>query len=263
MMPKPRLAVYKFTSCDGCQLAFLNAGMDLLRLSELVEIVHFAEAGMLDPHASLDITFVEGSISTPLEIKRLQRIREQTKYLVTMGACATNGGIQALRNASNHAAWMASIYATPQTIETLATSTAIADHVQVDWELWGCPVNAEQVFSTIRSLLFGATPSMTRDSVCLECKRQGHICVVVTKKEPCMGPVTKTGCGALCPGIGRACYACYGPSEHPNTQALGALFQQQGVTDAMIARQFLHINNQAPAFQDAGTFFKGIKIVKA
>ena len=262
-MSKPRIAVYKFTSCDGCQLAFLNAGMDFLRLSELVDIVHFSEAGMVKPEAHVDITFVEGSISTAAEIKRLQHIREQTTHLITIGACATSGGIQALRNASNHKAWMASIYATPQTIDTLATSTAIANHVHVDWELWGCPVNAQQVFSTIRSLLFGATPNITHDSVCLECKRQGHICVVITKKEPCMGPVTQTGCGALCPGVGRACYACYGPSEHPNTQALGTLFQQQGISDEQIARQFLHINNQAPAFNEAGHYFKGIKIVKA
>ena len=261
-MTKPRVAVYKFTSCDGCQLAFLNAGEALFILSELVDIVHFAEAGMLEPEAPVDITFVEGSISTPDEIKRIQKIRDNTKHLITIGACATNGGIQALRNAANHKEWMASIYATPQTIETLATSTAIANHVRVDWELWGCPVNTQQVMDIIRSLLFGASPKINRDSVCLECKRQGHVCVVVTKKEPCMGPVTRTGCGALCPGVGRACYACYGPTERPNTQSLGALFQRNGLSNDSIAKQFLHINNQAPAFNQAAAYFKGIKIVE-
>ena len=262
-MIKPRLAVYKFTSCDGCQLAFLNAGEALLMLADLVDIVHFAEAGMLEPETEVDITFVEGSISTPDEIKRIQKIRENTKHLITIGACATSGGIQALRNATNHKEWMASIYATPQTIQTLATSTAISKHVRVDWELWGCPVNTHQVLDTVRSLLFGVSPNINRDSVCLECKRRGQVCVVVTKKEPCMGPVTQTGCGALCPGVGRACYACYGPSENPNTLALGALFNRQGMHDDMIADRFLHINNQAPAFSQAGAYFKGIKIVKA
>ncbi|MCX7117343.1 MAG: sulfhydrogenase subunit delta [Legionellales bacterium] len=262
-MTKPRLAVYKFTSCDGCQLAFLNAGVALFTLSELVDIVHFAEAGMLEPETEVDITFVEGSISTPDEILRIQKIRENTKYLITIGACATSGGIQALRNAAHHQAWMASVYATPQTIQTLATSTAISNHVRVDWELWGCPVNTHQVLDTVRSLLFGASPKINRDSVCLECKRQGLVCVVVTKKEPCMGPVTQTGCGALCPGVGRACYACYGPSENPNTHSLGALFNRHGMSDDTIAHRFLHINNQAPAFHQAGAYFKGIKIVKA
>ena len=261
-MAKPRMAVYKFTSCDGCQLAFLNAGEALFILSDLIEIVHFAEAGMLDPETPIDITFVEGSISTPDEIKRIQKIRENTTHLITIGACATSGGIQALRNAAHHKEWMASIYATPQTIQTLATSTAISNHVHVDWELWGCPVNTHQVLDTVRSLLFNTAPKISRDSVCLECKRQGQVCVVVTKKEPCMGPVTQTGCGALCPGVGRACYACYGPSENPNTHALGILFHRQGMSDNKIANQFLHINNQAPTFHQAGAYFKGIKIVK-
>ena len=262
-MAKPRLAVHKFTSCDGCQLAFLNAGEALLTLSDLVDIVHFSEAGMLKPEAKVDIAFVEGSIYTPDEIQRINTIRANSKHLITIGACATTGGIQALRNAANYQAWMASIYATPHTINTLATSTAIANHVHVDWELWGCPVNTQQVLGVVRALLFGAAPKIKRDAVCHECKRQGHVCVVVTKHEPCMGPVTQTGCGALCPGVGRACYACYGPSENTNTHALGLQFKQHGLSEDKIAQQFLHINNQAPAFHQAGAYFKGIHIVKA
>lgn len=262
-MPKPQLAVYKFTSCDGCQLAFLNAGEALLTLAGLVDIVHFAEAGYLAPEAPIDIAFVEGSISTPEEIQRIKHIREKAKYLITIGACATSGGIQALRNAANHQAWMTSIYATPDTIETLATSTAIAQHVRVDWEIWGCPVNTEQVMDVVRALLSGATPRIKRDAVCHECKRRGHVCVMVTRQEPCMGPVTRTGCGALCPGIGRACYACYGPSENPNARALGERFVAMGVPRETITDQFLHINNQAAAFHEAAQYFKGIKIVKA
>jgi len=262
MMTKPRVAIYKFTSCDGCQLAFLNAGEALLMLAELVDIVHFAEAGMLEPEAHVDIAFVEGSISTPDEITRIKKIRDNTTHLITIGACATAGGIQALRNTANHKEWMASVYASPQTIDSLATSTAIAHHVHVDWEIWGCPVNAQQVLQTIRSLLFDAAPKFKRDAVCLECKRLGQVCVVVTKKEPCMGPVTQTGCGALCPAVGRACYACYGPQDNPNTKALGHRFKQSGMSDDAITRLFLHINNQTPAFNQAATYFKGIKIVK-
>lgn len=261
-MKKPRLAIYKFTSCDGCQLAFLNAGESLLLLSELVEIVHFAEAGMLESDAAIDIAFVEGSISTSAEILRIKKIRQNATHLITIGACATAGGIQALRNANNYQEWMSAIYATPQTIEGLATSTPIAHHVKVDLELWGCPVNSHQVYSTVQSLLLGAAPKINRETVCLECKREGHVCVVVTKKEPCMGPVTQTGCGALCPGVGRACYACYGPSENPNTRALGLYFKKNGMNTEAIANRFLNINNQAPTFKQAASYFKGIKIVK-
>lgn len=262
-MPKSQLAVYKFTSCDGCQLAFLNAGEALLTLTGLVDIVHFAEAGYLAPEVPVDIAFVEGSISTPEEIRRIQHIREKAKYLITIGACATSGGIQALRNAAHHQEWMRSVYATPDTIETLATSTAIALHVRVDFEIWGCPVNTEQVMDVVRALLSGATPRIKRDAVCHECKRLGHVCVMVTRQEPCMGPVTRTGCGALCPGVGRGCYACYGPSDNPNAHALGARFAAFGASDAVITGQFLHINNQAAPFYEAAQYFKGIKIVKA
>lgn len=262
MMQKPRLAVHKFTSCDGCQLAFLNAGEALLQLSELVDIVHFAEAGRIDLETPVQIAFIEGSISTPDEIERIKIIRSHSKFLITIGACATAGGIQALRNASHYKEWISSIYASPQTIQALATSTPISNHVLVDLELWGCPVNTNQVMSALRSLLLGAVPRVKRDSVCLECKRKGQVCVLVAKKEPCMGPVTQTGCGAICPERGRGCYACYGPSENPNPLSLGNWFMKTGSKPEKIAQQFLHINNLSAPFHQAGLYFKGIKIVQ-
>lgn len=258
---KARLAIYKFTSCDGCQLAFLNAGENLLVLSEIMEIAHFVEAGKIDLESPIDIAFVEGSISTPDDQERIQKIRANSRYLITIGACATTGGVQALRNGVNCKHWVSGIYATPEYIKTLATSSAIAQHVKVDWELWGCPVNTNQVMQVIRSLLFNAAPRIKRDAICLDCKRRGNICVLVTKNASCMGPVTQTGCYALCPSVQRACYACYGPSENPNTKSLGDLFEKKGFSKELIARQFLHINNQAPAFNQAGQYFKGISIV--
>ena len=261
-MVMPRLAIHKFTSCDGCQLAFLNAGEELLTLASIMEIVHFAEAGKIDLEAKVDIAFIEGSISTPDELNRVKKIRENSRYLITIGACATAGGIQALRNFADHKEWLAAVYASPEYIKSLQTSTAISQHVKVDYELWGCPVTTKQVMAAIRSLLFNAAPRIKHDSVCIECKRKGYVCVLVTKKKSCMGPVTQTGCGALCPGIGRACYACFGPSENPNTESLGHWFEKYGESKEDIAKQFLHINNQATAFNKAGQYFKGIKIVK-
>jgi coenzyme F420-reducing hydrogenase gamma subunit len=249
---KPKIAVYKFTSCDGCQLAFLNLGNDLLKLTDAVDIIHFAELGMVNPNAKVDIAFIEGSIATPHDLERIKNIRAKAKFLITIGACATAGGIQALRNFADTAEWVAAIYPKPETISYLATSTPISTHVTVDLELWGCPVNGEQILTAIKTLLLKVKPAIKRDSVCLECKRSGNVCVMVTKNIPCMGPVTQTGCGALCPSVGRDCYGCYGPSENPNTDSLSKQFQQQGCSRETIQRRFLFINNQAPAFLKAG-----------
>ena len=249
---KPRVAVHKFSSCDGCQLALLNLGEELLQLTQLVDIIHFAEAGPVDPEAQVDIAFVEGSVSTPHEVERIRQVRANSRVLITIGACATSGGLQALRNNADADVWMAAVYASPQFIETLATATPIRDHVKVDYELWGCPVSGHQVLTAVRALLFGVAPVQSRDSVCLECKRQGHVCVLVTQSQPCLGPVTQTGCGALCPSVGRDCYACYGPAENANTDSLARRFEGFGLMPEDIAKRFLFINNNAPAFAEAG-----------
>lgn len=255
---KPRLAVHKFSSCDGCQLAFLNLGDGLLELARLVDIVHFAEAGAVDPDAEVDIAFVEGSVSTPDEAERIQRVRANSKYLVTIGACATTGGLQALRNGADALGWIASVYSNPAAINSLETATSIASHVTVDLELWGCPVNGRQVVAAVRDLLFGVSPRTSDDSLCLECKRAGNVCVLVAKGEPCMGPVTRTGCGALCPSVGRDCYACYGPAGLTNTDALAGRFAALALLPEDIARRFLFINNSAPAFAQAGEKVGGL-----
>ncbi len=253
---RPTVAVYKFTSCDGCQLAILNLEEALLTLTELVEIKQFAEAGILGEHAEVDIAFIEGSISTPREMEQIKKIREQSRYLIAMGACATSGGIQALRNMHDGQAWIDAIYASPQHIESLTTSTPLSDHVRIDLELWGCPVSSHQVVTTIRALLFDVLPKTEHDKVCLECKRSQAVCVMVSRGEPCMGPVTNTGCGALCPQFGRGCYACYGPAENPNPNALANRFEGLGMTADEIARNFLFINNNAPVFHTIGQKYK-------
>jgi len=249
---KPKIAVHKFTSCDGCQLAFLNLGEDLLVLSELVDIVHFAEAGPVNPDAEVDIAFVEGSVSTPHEIDRIHRIRDNSRFLITIGACATAGGLQALRNLADARQWITSLYTRPEHIQSLETSTAISGHVKADLELWGCPVNGRQIIAAVRALLFGVVPPQEKDKVCMECKRQQTVCVMVTRGIPCMGPVTLTGCGAICPRFGRDCYACYGPAENPNTAAISQRFEGLGLLHQDIVRRFEFINNAAPAFAEAG-----------
>ena len=252
MADRPRVAVHKFASCDGCQLAFLSMGEELLTLTRLVDIVHFAEAGPVSPDAVVDIAFIEGSISTPEDLEHVRAIRANSRYLVTIGACATAGGLQALRNFANAEEWVAAIYASPEYIHCLATSTPIAAHVKVDLELWGCPVNARQVIGALRALLSGVTPWFEKDKVCMECKRRQAVCVMVAQGLPCMGPVTRTGCGALCPGFGRDCYACFGPAENANTESLARRLEGLGLMPEAVARRFHFINSGAPPFTEAG-----------
>lgn len=252
-MGKPRVAVHKFSSCDGCQLAFLNAGEDLLKLAELVNIRHFLEAGLADETAKVDIAFVEGSISTDDELSRIRRVRKNSRFVVTLGACATSGGLQALRNLDDsNEAWKQAIYARPDFIHSLDHAEPVSDHIPVEFEIWGCPVNGAQVLAAVRQLLFGVSPLDQEDKVCMECKRQHAVCVMVSEGRPCLGPVTRTGCGALCPRFGRDCYACFGPAENINPDALGHRLAGLGLPPSDIARRFLFINSNAPAFKDAG-----------
>ena len=235
---KPKIALHKFSSCDGCQLAFLNLGAGLLSVFEQFEVLHFAEAGPVDEDRLVLISFVEGSISTPDDLERIKKIRANSRYLITIGACATAGGLQALRNLAGTDGWVEAVYATPEYIDTLDKVTPIRAHVRVDAELWGCPVNSTQVINALHSCRNGVLPVVEHDKVCLECKRQQSVCVMVTHNIPCMGPVTRTGCGALCPGCGRDCYACYGPAENSAKTTLRAHFAGLGLNRTQIDQRF-------------------------
>jgi coenzyme F420-reducing hydrogenase gamma subunit len=248
---RPTLAVHKFSSCDGCQLALLNLGEGLLMLAAQIDIVHFAEMGPVDEEAKVDIALVEGSVSTPEEVERIRTVRANSRYLIAMGACATSGGLQALRNLHDADAWTRGVYASPEHISLLSRALPLSSEVRVDLELWGCPVNAHQVTAAIRALLLGVTPARSRDKLCPECKRLGVVCVMVARGEPCMGPVTVTGCGVLCPTQGRDCYACYGPAENPNGVSLAARLAGLGLAPEAVARRFRSINSAAPAFAQA------------
>jgi coenzyme F420-reducing hydrogenase gamma subunit len=248
---RPRLAVHKFSSCDGCQLALLNLGEGLLDIAERFEIVHFAEFGVLDETAEADVALVEGSLATPHDLERIAGIRQRSRQLVAIGACATSGGIQALRNLDAAGSWAASVYADPGQIELLERVQPISARVRVDLELWGCPVNAHQVLAALHDLAIGVTPAPSRDKLCGECKRIGVVCVMVARGLPCMGPVTQTGCGVLCPSRDRDCYGCSGPAELPNTASLAARWRGLGVDAADAAQRFGSINSQAPRFAQA------------
>lgn len=251
MKPKPRLAVFKFASCDGCQLSLLDAEDELLPLCERVELAHFAEASSdLNP-GPYDVALVEGSITTEEDVHRIRKIRSEARFLMTIGACATAGGIQALRNSACVGNWVRSVYPSPEFIETLSTSTPIKQHVAVDFELHGCPVNSRQLVDVLVDLVAGRTPRIPSHSVCLDCKLRGNVCHVVARDLPCLGPVTQSGCGAICPTYDRGCYGCYGPSEPANTGSLVNRFLKTGHSPAGLVPLFRSFNVLAPAFEDA------------
>ena len=254
---RPRLAVFKFASCDGCQVSILNLDERLLELAERFDVAFFLEASSRAEQGPYDVALVEGSITTPADAARIRRVREESRTLVTIGACATAGGIQALRNVADAEAWKARIYPHPEWLETLATSTPISEHVKVDHQIYGCPVNPEQVLRVLTRALLGTTPDLPGASVCIECKARGHVCVLVARGIPCMGPVTRAGCGALCPGLGRDCYGCFGPADDPNTASLARRFESLGVAREDVARRFRGVEGWAPAFRRAAEALEG------
>ena len=246
---KPKLAVWKFASCDGCQLSILDCEDELLSIANAVDIAYFPEASRAMEKGPYDISLVEGSVTTPHDDARIQEVRRVSKLLVTIGACATAGGIQALRNFKDVKEYASIVYASPQYIDALSKSTPISDHVQVDYQLWGCPINKRQLVEVLSAFLNGRKPNAPAHSVCMTCKMHGTVCVMVAHGTACLGPVTHDGCGAICPSYNRGCYGCFGPKETPNTRSLSNWWSQLGVKELDIMRAFRTFNGYAEAFR--------------
>ncbi|MFI5372208.1 MAG: oxidoreductase [Candidatus Eisenbacteria bacterium] len=248
---RKKLAVWKFASCDGCQLSLLDCEDELLAVAGAIDIAYFPEASRAMARGPYDLSLVEGSITTPHDAERIHVIRRASRMLVTIGACATTGGLQALRNFADVGEWVPWVYAHPDWIDTLRLSTPVVNHVRVDYELHGCPINKTQLLEVLKAYLGGRRPVLPAHSVCLECKRHGVPCVQVARGLTCMGPVTRTGCGALCPRYGRGCYGCFGPVRGANTTALGTVLRDAGVDAGGRMRSFRGINAAAESFRKA------------
>lgn len=259
-MARPRLAVWKFASCDGCQLSLLDCEDELLQVASAVEIANFAEASSNMQKGPYDISLVEGSITTLHDAERIHAIRKQSRLLITIGACATAGGIQALRNFQDVREFTAAVYARPDYIHTLATSTPISQHVRVDFELNGCPINKVQLVEVLNAFLNGRKPATPAHSVCVDCKLEGNVCVMVAHGTACLGPVTHAGCHAICPKFARGCFGCYGPKESPNVQSMVEAWLKQGASHEEVARVFSTFNVLAPAFQKATHVAKELSV---
>ena len=254
---KPKLAVWKFASCDGCQLSLLDCEDELLAVAGAVDIAYFPEATRATMRPPYDLSLVEGSITTPHDAERIQEIRQFSKYMVTIGACATSGGIQALRNFADVQEFVNVVYASPEYIDTLKTSTPIANHVFVDYELRGCPINKMQLVEVINAYLNGRKPNIFPTSVCIECKQRATVCVMVAHGTPCLGPVTHAGCGAICPAYNRGCFGCYGPMETPNTSALSTWWHDKLAVDNQdLVRAFRGFNAFSEAFRKESDIYE-------
>jgi coenzyme F420-reducing hydrogenase gamma subunit len=241
--------VFKFSSCDGCQLSILDAEDELLELLDRVKLADFPEASSASAGAPYDIALVEGSISTEEEIERIIRIRKESKMLVALGACATSGGLQALRNWSRLGLFESAVYPEPKVARALEKALPIGDFVAVDLELRGCPVSKAQLLQFFAATLRGTKPRFAANAVCFECKRAGNHCLVVAGGTPCLGPVTASGCGALCPSHGRGCYGCFGPSDDANLDSYASWLMAHNVDRANIGLLLKGANSQSPEFR--------------
>jgi coenzyme F420-reducing hydrogenase gamma subunit len=250
---RPKLAVWKFASCDGCQLTLLNCEDQLLALAGAVEIAYFPEATRAVVEGPYDLSLVEGSVTTPVDLRRIEEVRAASRHLVTIGACATSGGIQALRNFADVAEFTSAVYAHPEYIATLDRATPISAHVDVDFELRGCPIDQAQLLEVLAAFLHRRRPRISSESVCVECKRRGNVCVTVAHGTPCLGPVTHAGCGALCPSYDRGCYGCFGPAETTNTISLTRRLRELDMSERDVTRVLRTFNAAAPAFADEST----------
>lgn len=247
--PRAKLAVFKLASCDGCQLSFLDLEESLLAIAGAADLAYFREATSKESEGPFDLALVDGSVATARDVEWVREIRRRSRHLVAIGACATAGGIQGLRNFGDAGQMLRIVYPAPEQVDALATSTPVSAHVRVDFELRGCPVNRLQLLEVVSAFLNQRRPAIDAHSVCLDCKLAGHVCVMVTG-TPCLGPVTHAGCGALCPGFQRGCYGCYGPMETPNTRSLAGAFAGAGVTRDDLLRVFRTFNAAAPAFRE-------------
>ena len=214
-----------------------------------IDIAYFPEATRMVVKGPYDLSLVEGSITTSHDAERIHKVRRASKKLMTIGACATAGGIQALRNFADVKEYTSIVYASPQYIETLSHSTPIRNHVFVDFELRGCPISKAQLLEVISAFLLGRKPVTPPHAVCMACKLAGTPCVMVAHGTPCLGPVTHAGCGAICPAYHRGCYGCFGPKETPNTASLSSQWEKLGINGETLMRAFRSFNAYAEPFR--------------
>ncbi len=223
----PSIAVYGLTGCAGELLVILE---NLEKLIPRVRVASFPFAqSNNDDSKSIDIAFVEGSISQKHDLEKLEDIRRRARWLVAVGNCAVWGCVQkGACNRNTIKELTETSYGSSEPLKDPMPSSPLKNHVRVDVELSGCPINATQFLAVTASLLQDHLPYITKKPVCLECKIRENPCVLIEDNLPCLGPVTAAGCGALCPSFGAACYGCWGPCEEPQVEAMATILEEKG-----------------------------------
>ena len=231
-MSRPRVGIFDFACCEGCQLQIVNLEEELLDLITVVDPVQWREA-MSEQNGEYDIALVEGSITRPEDEEWLREIRARSKRLVALGACATIGGINKLKNRFNIDDVKRYVYGNAADMAHLNTAPtkALDEVVTVDWKVHGCPINNREFAYSLRCVLAGKRPFIPTYPVCVECKMKGNPCRY-EYNEICLGPITRAGCDAKCPSGGFWCYGCRGYVDNPNVNAAKDVMSQYGKTIA-------------------------------
>lgn len=238
-MSKPRVAIFDFASCEGCQLQIVNMEEELLDLISVIEPVEWREA-ISDHSDEYSIAIVEGSITRPEDEQRLKEIRERADILIALGACATMGGVNKLKNRFDMDDVKNCVYGDSADMSHLETAPTMAldEVVKVDYRVHGCPINNKEFAYIIRSLLMGKQPLIPTYPVCVECKKKGNICRY-EYNEICLGPIVRAGCGATCPSSGFWCFGCRGYVDNPNINAARDILKYYGKTIADLRDRML------------------------
>ncbi|MFA4890456.1 MAG: hypothetical protein WC587_02370 [Candidatus Paceibacterota bacterium] len=218
-MIKPKIAIYDFTDCEGCEVKLVSLREKLLLLENKVDIVNWRLGQERFEPGPYDITIIEGTPITQHEIDLLKELRENSKVIVALGACAALGGVPAIMPEKDRKMWYEKIYSSqyhPRGVDALPLSA----HVKVDFSIHGCPVDEDHVVKVLEELLSGKTPSYRGYSTCFECKQAGNKCRIAEEDKPCLGPITQGGCKAVCVSGGSPCYGCFGVREEANIPAM-------------------------------------------
>lgn len=246
---KYRLGVFKYSCCAGCEFQLIYFQKHILEVFENLEIVYFrmGQSGGVE-EGPFDLALIDGAITETEQADQLKKIRQVSTLLLPIGSCAVNGGIPAIKNHTPELDLEKRVYGDIAPIHSMKAHPVDA-FVRVDGYIKGCPMGEKDLAEAVSSLLAGKSPAFFNYAVCVECKLKGNLCVLVAHNEPCMGPVTNAGCGALCPSYGRPCYGCWGPMDDANAPALARRFEKMGLAPDDIFRKFTQYGSPKPEFR--------------
>jgi sulfhydrogenase subunit delta len=251
-MAKPKIAIFDFACCEGCQLQIVNLEEEILSLLGGADVVEWREA-MSEKSDEYDIAIIEGSITRMEDEEKIKVIRGKAKVLIALGACAVIGGINKLKNNFDDLEEVKKcVYGKAAGKPHLRTAPvkAVGEVVQVDYAVPGCPIDGKEFTYIVRSLLMGKKPEIPEYPVCVECKANGNPCLW-QYDQVCLGPIIRAGCGARCPSNGFRCFGCRGYVDNPNVDAARDVINRFGLNlDDLKTKMVLFGSRQEPTIYE-------------